>query len=58
MTWDDAAYFRNRADQERALATTAKDPIAAEIHRVLAARYDERATGEQPTGHVTPTRQF
>ena len=40
MSWNDAAYFRNRAESERALAETAADPVVASIHRELADRYD------------------
>jgi len=50
MSWNDAAYFRNRAESERALAESAADPVVASIHRELADRYDRLLTeGERPT---------
>lgn len=37
---DDLAYYRQRASEERDRATTATDPSIAEIHMVLAAKYE------------------
>ena len=53
-------YFHKRADEERAAAELAKDERAANSHRELARRYDEKAevgedAGEEPEeGRVLP----
>jgi hypothetical protein len=40
---DRTDYFHKRADEERAAAELAKDERAANSHRELARRYDEKA---------------
>ena len=45
---DDAAYFRQRASEERERARNAASPVIAEIHQSLATRYEalmERSKG-------------
>jgi hypothetical protein len=40
----DVSYFKRRADEERAAASSASDPQARLIHLELAARYEDRLT--------------
>ena len=56
MTWNDAEYFRSRADIERALAAKAPNPVVAEVHLELAERYEKMIReGDRPTLHVVPS---
>ena len=41
MSWNDADYFRGRANCERAMAACADNPAVAEVHLELAARYEQ-----------------
>jgi hypothetical protein len=50
MSWNNAEYFRMRAETERALAATANNSVAAEVHLELAKRYEELVLeGNRPT---------
>ena len=50
MSWNDAEYFRNRAETERACAAKAANPFTAQIHLELAERYERLVSeGYRPT---------
>jgi hypothetical protein len=42
---DEAAYFQRRAEQELALAQSAKNPKAAKAHYLIASAYLDRVHG-------------
>jgi seryl-tRNA(Sec) selenium transferase len=45
-TDDDRAYFERRAQQERARAENASNPIAYKLHAEMAQRYEQRLRSE------------
>jgi hypothetical protein len=50
VSWNNAEYFRMRAETERALAATANNSIVAGVHLELAKRYEELVLkGNRPT---------
>lgn len=56
MTWNDAEYFRSRAEAERTLSAKAADPQSAAIHLELAERYERLvAEGRRPTLRLAST---
>lgn len=56
MSGNDADYFRARAEAERRLASSARNPSAAKIHLELAERYERLVThGDRPTLFALPT---
>ena len=58
MSGNDTEYFRNRAGTEHALAATANDPLAAEIHLELARRYEKLLRdANRPTLHLALSRR-
>lgn len=40
MSWNDAQYFRARADCERDLAASCDNPVVAQVHLEMAQRYE------------------
>ena len=49
MAGEDRIYFAQRAAEEQELASSAKDPGAAETHRKMQRAYLERASvGDRP----------
>jgi hypothetical protein len=41
MSWNDAQYFRGRADCERDLAASCDNPVVAQVHLEMAHRYEQ-----------------
>ena len=57
MSWNDADYFRRRAEAERALAATSNNSLVAEVHLELAKRYEKLALeGGRPTLGIVSSR--
>jgi hypothetical protein len=53
MSQHDKSYFASRAAEEAALALTAADPEAQEVHRRLQRAYTERASvGDRVAEHA------
>lgn len=55
MVESDHAYFSRRAEQERGLMSAATSPNIAEVHRLLAERYDKLALRYREPGDENGT---
>ena len=59
MSWNDADYFRRRAEAERALAATSNNSLVAEVHLELAKRYEQLVLEEdRPSLGIVSSRDL
>lgn len=60
MSFEELAYYRDRADVERAMAASSADARVAEIHEKLASLYDNlcELEKERPTLSIVTSERL